>query len=199
MLERTPSMLVFGSVLLIGAGCAAAPEPQSPASADMPPAGADGEYDVELPQPGRGDARYLGLRIDPTVECNLDEAPKFPFDKARMLPQHLESISNLAACLRSDDLAGARVYVVGHADPRGTDRYNRDLGRRRAEFVKELLVEQGMNADRIVVLSEGEQEAKGQSEEYSYGYDRRVEVHVADVDYGPGPDHEAEVKPVGGR
>jgi len=190
-------MAFTGGVAMMTACGGVAPQPETPASPDLPPAGPGDQYEADLPEPGRADARYLGLRIDPKLQCNLEEAPKFPFDETEMLPQHRRHIVDLAACLQSEDLATAAVDVVGHADPRGSEDYNERLGKRRAEFVKSLLVKQGLDEDRIFVHSEGEEHAKGDTEDYSYGYDRHVEVHVDDADYGMGPGREAHVEPIG--
>ena len=49
-----------------------------------------------------------------------------------------------------------------------------DFGRGEAEA---LLIESGLSADRIRIES-GERDTKGRLPEYSYGYDRRVDVVV---------------------
>jgi peptidoglycan-associated lipoprotein len=50
-----------------------------------------------------------------------------------------------------------RVSIEGHADSRGTNEYNLALGERRATNVKNYLVGLGIAADRMVVLSKGEE------------------------------------------
>lgn len=50
-----------------------------------------------------------------------------------------------------------RVSIEGHADSRGTNEYNLALGERRATNVKNYLVGLGVPADRMVVLSKGEE------------------------------------------
>ena len=50
-----------------------------------------------------------------------------------------------------------RVTIEGHADSRGTNQYNLALGDRRANAVKEYMVGLGIAADRLVVLSRGEE------------------------------------------
>jgi peptidoglycan-associated lipoprotein len=51
----------------------------------------------------------------------------------------------------------ARVTVEGHADSRGTNQYNLALGDKRAAAVKDYLVGLGVSADRLVVISRGEE------------------------------------------
>ena len=50
-----------------------------------------------------------------------------------------------------------RVSVEGHADSRGTNEYNLALGQRRANAVRDYLVSLGVNGDRMVVVSKGEE------------------------------------------
>ena len=50
-----------------------------------------------------------------------------------------------------------RVTVEGHADARGTNEYNLALGERRGNAVKDYLAGLGVTADRMVVISKGEE------------------------------------------
>ena len=51
-----------------------------------------------------------------------------------------------------------RVTIEGHADARGTNEYNLALGQRRAAAIRDYLVGVGVAADRMVVVSKGEEE-----------------------------------------
>jgi peptidoglycan-associated lipoprotein len=51
-----------------------------------------------------------------------------------------------------------RVTIEGHADARGTNEYNLALGQRRANAIRDYLVGVGIAADRMVVVSKGEEE-----------------------------------------
>ena len=48
------------------------------------------------------------------------------------------------------------VTIEGHCDERGTNAYNQGLGSRRANAVKDFLMERGVEASRIKVVSYGE-------------------------------------------
>jgi peptidoglycan-associated lipoprotein len=50
------------------------------------------------------------------------------------------------------------VTIEGHADARGTNEYNLALGQRRAAAIRDYLVGVGVTADRMVVVSKGEEE-----------------------------------------
>ena len=67
-----------------------------------------------------------------------------------------------------------KVTIEGHADARGTNEYNLALGEKRGSAVKDYLVGLGIAADRINVISKGE-EAQVCSEmtEECWGKNRR--------------------------
>lgn len=50
-----------------------------------------------------------------------------------------------------------RINIEGHCDERGTAEYNLGLGERRANAVKAYLVELGVPADRVVIVSKGKE------------------------------------------
>ena len=51
-----------------------------------------------------------------------------------------------------------KVMVEGHADNRGTNEYNLALGERRASAVRDYIVSLGLTADRITIVSKGEEQ-----------------------------------------
>jgi peptidoglycan-associated lipoprotein len=51
-----------------------------------------------------------------------------------------------------------RIKVEGHADSRGTNEYNLALAERRADAVRDYLASLGLTADRITVVSMGEEQ-----------------------------------------
>lgn len=52
----------------------------------------------------------------------------------------------------------ARLHITGHADTRGTDQYNQELGYRRGQSVQRYLESKGMSSDKMVIESKGEKE-----------------------------------------
>ena len=52
----------------------------------------------------------------------------------------------------------SKVTIEGHADSRGTNEYNLALGERRAGAVRDYLVSLGVTADRIAIVSKGEEQ-----------------------------------------
>jgi peptidoglycan-associated lipoprotein len=55
------------------------------------------------------------------------------------------------------DHAETLVLIEGHADERGTNEYNLALGERRARAARDFLVERGIAAERISIVSFGEE------------------------------------------
>ena len=49
------------------------------------------------------------------------------------------------------DNPGSRFYVEGYASMTGSDAYNLNLSRQRADWVRQLLIRKGIAADRIVL------------------------------------------------
>jgi peptidoglycan-associated lipoprotein len=72
-----------------------------------------------------------------------------------------------------------RIRVAGHTDNRGSDEYNLALGQRRAAEVKQYLIARGIAADRIDVVSFGEERpAVAQDNEDAWGKNRRGEFEI---------------------
>ena len=51
-----------------------------------------------------------------------------------------------------------KILVEGHADSRGTNEYNLALAERRADAVRDYLVSLGIPADRLSIVSKGEEQ-----------------------------------------
>jgi peptidoglycan-associated lipoprotein len=54
--------------------------------------------------------------------------------------------------------SSTKVVVEGHADSRGTNEYNLALGERRADVVRDYMVGLGIVADRLTIVSKGEEQ-----------------------------------------
>jgi OmpA family/PEGA domain len=57
----------------------------------------------------------------------------------------------------------ASLVIVGHADVRGSEKYNKALSERRAALVKEYLTSHGVAADKIQTQAEGKDQPIGQN------------------------------------
>jgi len=78
----------------------------------------------------------------------------FDFDKYDLTPEAQRVVAEAAAAYESDGMA--RVTVTGHTDTVGSAEYNQALSERRANAVAKELVANGVPADAIVTIGEGE-------------------------------------------
>jgi len=80
--------------------------------------------------------------------------------KAGLLASERETLVKLADGFKNRQQydGQAQLLIVGHADERGSKKYNMALSERRAELVKNFLVSHGVPADLIEIRAEGKTE-----------------------------------------
>jgi len=96
---------------------------------------------------------------------DVDFAPVyFGFDASNLAQSELAKIEAVAEHLKSKP--GRVVIVEGNCDERGSNEYNLSLGELRAIAVRDYLVQNGIDADRVQVKSYGEEKpaVSGQGE-----------------------------------
>ena len=71
----------------------------------------------------------------------------FKIDESGLIPEQIERLRGLSGQLMQVSIHGARVE--GHTDSTGSAEYNRQLSLRRAEAVKQALVQGGMDAASV--------------------------------------------------
>ncbi len=111
-----------------------------------------------------------------TVRVELEVL--FDFDKANVKDGSYSDIENLAAFMKQ--YPQVSTTVEGHTDSVGADAYNQKLSERRANAVRQVLVEQyGVDADRVNAIGYGEARpiADNASKE-GRALNRRVEAAV---------------------
>jgi peptidoglycan-associated lipoprotein len=79
----------------------------------------------------------------------------FGYDSWTISDDQRQSLNRDADWMRSN--ASAMVKVEGHCDERGTSAYNLVLGEKRAKAVRNYLVELGISANRLSVVSYGKE------------------------------------------
>ena len=79
----------------------------------------------------------------------------FDFDKYDIRPSDARTLDSNANWLKSNP--NHLVLIEGHCDERGTNEYNLALGERRAKSTMNYLVSQGVQANRITIISYGEE------------------------------------------
>ncbi len=100
------------------------------------------------------------------------ESIYFDFDKSFIKLEYRPVLQEKAAFLK--DYPDMRVRIEGNCDERGTNEYNLALGDRRSNSAKNFLVSLGIAADRIEMISYGEERprALGHNED-SWSQNRR--------------------------
>jgi outer membrane protein OmpA-like peptidoglycan-associated protein len=89
------------------------------------------------------------------VRVELPADVLFDFDKADIRPDAEAALSKVALVIRS--YPTSRVRLEGHTDSKGDDRYNQKLSERRAQSVRDWLVQKGkIDAARLIPLGFGE-------------------------------------------
>jgi outer membrane protein OmpA-like peptidoglycan-associated protein len=101
-------------------------------------------YEMELS--AKSKPIYIGKRIAHVVTFEYDSA-KLPFDAAEVVEPHVRHLYD------NDKI---RLVLQGNASSEGSKKYNYDLGLSRAEAVKDLFVQLGIDESRVEVLSVGE-------------------------------------------
>ena len=99
------------------------------------------------------------LNVDPNAPMLVENAMYlvfFDWDQSTLGPGAQSVLDAVAAEVAKRSLSS--VNVVGHADRSGPDDYNQKLGMRRANAVREALIQRGVNASIINVTSRGEDE-----------------------------------------
>jgi OOP family OmpA-OmpF porin len=97
------------------------------------------------------------------------------------------ALAKLATILESDQLAkGGAIVLRGNTDSTGDDEANLRVSRKRAERVRDWLVERGVAEDRFTIVALGEQRPvapnahlDGTPDEEGRAKNRRVDVVVA--------------------
>jgi peptidoglycan-associated lipoprotein len=100
-----------------------------------------------------------------TIQCVEPKRPEwkfedvhFDFDRYTLRPEALRILDEAVKAMQSDNTL--RLTIEGHTDSIGTNEYNLALGERRANSAREYLVSRGISADRLNIVSYGEERPK---------------------------------------
>jgi outer membrane protein OmpA-like peptidoglycan-associated protein len=188
-------------VAAVAAGCASQPPAPKVATQAAPAPAApftDRELAEELVRQGVGvsrDAPSTPPKPGEDVPTEIRQTPRgvvitfrnvlFAFDSSDLTPQARREIERMAYVLNHPQAATRRVTLEGHTDAIGTEAYNLDLSRRRAEAVAQELVARGVQRDRLATEGFGKQRpvapntlAEGKDNPAGRALNRRVEAVV---------------------
>lgn len=167
MKEHYKVYLALVLVLFFMAGCSSTsdvveeqPEPQATAPEPEP---------VESPPPV-----VMQEIPEPEPEVQLDTVFYFDYDQANLRPDVRNTLSAYAEKLKE---SSETIRVEGYADERGSEDYNRALGERRANAVRDFLISMGVSASQIQTVSYGEENPRiAGNDESAWQENRRVEI-----------------------
>jgi peptidoglycan-associated lipoprotein len=137
-------------------------------------AGVDGDFVTSTPLGERfeGGANFMS----PNVQKGQFSPVFFSFDSYSVEPAESSKIQAVSSSLSA---GSDRLIIAGFTDERGTQEYNRGLGERRAQSVRQALIDAGIASDRIQTVSFGsEMPADPASTEAAWAKNRRAEFGV---------------------
>jgi len=164
------TLIAVAAVCLLAAACAKkiAAVPPPPAPVPVPPVAtakpAPPPAQTAKPAPPAPVAQTTRMpnaatraRIDELL-AKIEDA-YFDYDKASLRPDALKALQADSAELRDilKDYPAYKLSIEGHCDERGSAEYNMALGDKRAESAKDYLVQVGIPAAQLNVVSYGKQ------------------------------------------
>lgn len=126
-------------------------------------------------------------------QLNLSADALFKFNGASrqdLLPQGQRELNELAAHIHQGYATVSKIHLVGHTDRLGSEAYNYQLGLKRAETVRNYLIDTGVPAQVISFASAGKSQPmtngcydlKGAAQRVCLQKDRRVSVEITGVE-----------------
>jgi outer membrane protein OmpA-like peptidoglycan-associated protein len=112
---------------------------------------------------GRGGSASATVNVQvvrpraPIVELNFEDV-YFDFDRSTLRPEALRLLDDAVAKLQANPTRN--LIIEGHTCNIGTSEYNLALGERRARSVQDYLVSRGVAANRLEIVSYGEERPK---------------------------------------
>jgi peptidoglycan-associated lipoprotein len=137
-------------------------------------AGVDGDFVTSTPLGERfeGGANFMS----PNVQKGQFSPVFFSFDSYSVEPAESSKIQAVSSSISA---GSDRLIIAGFTDERGTQEYNRGLGERRAQAVRQALIDAGIQGDRIQTVSFGsEMPADPASNDAAWAKNRRAEFGV---------------------
>jgi peptidoglycan-associated lipoprotein len=160
---------LFGALALSLVACGGA-ETTKPAVEDKS-VGAD---TTGAGAPGAVEGRALDTQVAKADLLNKRRV-YFAFDSSSVDDENRAIVEAHAAYLAANK--NIKVVLEGHADERGTREYNLALGERRGQAVERMVKLLGIGADRVKVVSYGEEKPVAQDHnESAWALNRRVEI-----------------------
>lgn len=121
-------------------------------------------------------AERLQEATEPKMPLQFDKV-YFEFDKYTITADQRNNLARNAEVLKA--YPDVKVLIEGHCDERGTIEYNLSLGEKRANTVKDYLVNYGIAGSRLSTISYGEEKpADPGKNEQAWSRNRRAEFTI---------------------
>ena len=118
----------------------------------------------------------VAVREESDLRANLEKV-YFKFDSYALTARAKEKLLQMAQLMKNNRKLS--IQISGYADEIGTEEYNFNLGKMRAQAVKEFLVAQGVNPQMLSTISYGEKKpARKGSTSKAWKQNRRVEFKI---------------------
>ena len=138
----------------------------------------------------------LNLALNPLVDNIIREPIKtgtvivleniyYDFNKSAIRTGEARELDALAKLMHQ--FPSMEIELIAHTDSRGSDEYNMDLSRKRAESAKDYLVEKGIVSKRIKAYGLGESKLRNNCKdgvdcsEMEHQHNRRTEVRISNI------------------
>ena len=134
---------------------------------------------TETPKERMADSKGA-VRLDQKIREKCGDSAGdafFAYDSTSLTNTTSERLDSLATCFTTGALKDRSINVVGYTDSSGSQMYNKDLGKARADSVAMYLQQKGVPASRLNVSSRGEEGASPDPEKWPA--DRMVDVTLA--------------------
>jgi outer membrane protein OmpA-like peptidoglycan-associated protein len=119
-------------------------------------------------------------RVGDNIVLNMPSNITFDTDQSDVKPSFYDVLESVGIVLQEHNQT--YVDVVGHTDSDGSDDYNYDLSRRRANSVAQYLVSQQLDPNRFSVEGRGEREPiASNSSTRGKAQNRRVEITLQPI------------------
>ena len=140
----------------------------------LKPAPAASEVRTRQVQVGTGREAQQPTTTPPPSAVALGKV-QFEYNSAQLTAEAKVVLQRVAEALKSGELQSYKYRIEGHTDSRGRADYNMLLSERRAEAVKNFLVQAGVDPSRLSATGKGE-EVPYDKEHPDSSVNRRVEV-----------------------
>ena len=107
---------------------------------------------------------------------SIDLEIYFDYNSSKISPKAVPDLVNLGRALGNDTLKGGVYLIGGHTDAKGGTDYNQGLSERRAQAVKEFLVDRfRLSDDTLVSAGYGKEQLKNSANPFA-AENRRVQI-----------------------